>query len=174
MKKILLLTKTLLAVALLCVGQNAWADLKKTNVINCDFENSETVFTFTGRGGVANTEYPAESGNHAVNFTSASNAGNAVPGAFAYYDFSAEAKTAVKVDVSFDCYLPTTSGQVKVSIGDATYRTSSIFNTTGAWSYNGTGAIFVFGTERGKLNGKTNENYASVNAVRRLPFSSRR
>ncbi|MBR2184984.1 MAG: hypothetical protein IJ897_06130 [Prevotella sp.] len=163
MKKILLLTKTLLAVALLCVGQNAWADLKKTNVINCDFENSETVFTFTGRGGVANTEYPAESGNHAVNFTSASNAGNAVPGAFAYYDFSAEAKTAVKVDVSFDCYLPTTSGQVKVSIGDATYRTSSIFNTTGAWSYNGTGAIFVFGTERGKLNGKTNENYASVN-----------
>ena len=162
MKKFYLLTKTFLVAALLMVGANAWADLEKTNVINCDFENSETVFTFTGRGGVANTEYPTESGNHAVNFTSAGNAANAAPGAFAYYNFSAAAKTAVKVDVSFDCYLPSTAGQVKVSIGDATYRTSSLFGK-GAWSYDGTGAIFVFGTERGKLDGKNNENYASVN-----------
>ena len=29
MKKLLLLTKTLLAAALLCVGQNAWADTEK-------------------------------------------------------------------------------------------------------------------------------------------------
>ena len=146
MKKFYLLTKTFLVAALLMVGANAWADLEKTNVINCDFENSETVFTFTGRGGVANTEYPTESGNHAVNFTSAGNAANAAPGAFAYYNFSAAAKTAVKVDVSFDCYLPSTAGQVKVSIGDATYRTSSLFGK-GAWSYDGTGAIFVRNAE---------------------------
>lgn len=148
------------------MGGNAWADLAETEVVNCDFENSEVLFSTSGRVTTnANAADPTGGTNKVYKFTSASNAGNAVPGAFAYYNFNSLTKAAEKVDVSFDCYLPSTNGQIKVSIGDATYRTSSIFATTGAWSYNGTGAIFVFGTERGKLNGKTNENYASVNGT---------
>jgi len=43
MKKLLLLTKTLLAAALLCVGQNAWGGW--TTVFTQDYENSETIAT---------------------------------------------------------------------------------------------------------------------------------
>ena len=47
MKKLLLLTKTLLAVALLCVGQNAWGDETRTLVYSNDFETSSD---WTGNG----------------------------------------------------------------------------------------------------------------------------
>ncbi len=167
MKKFYLLTKTLLvAVCLLGGANSAWADLAETEVVNCNFENSEVLFSTSGRVSTnANAADPTSGANHVYQFTSGSKAGNVAPGAFAYYNFNSLTKAAEKVDVSFDCYLPSTSGQIKVSIGDATYRTSSIFTDKGAWSYNGTGAIFVFGTERGKLNGSTNENYASVNGT---------
>ena len=152
-----LLTKTLLVAAGLCTGMSAWADDYTKTTTTYDFVSTSTnPFTFTGRGSI-------DINDNNLHFTSANNAGNAAPGAFAYFDFSDLTKTAVKVDVSFDCYLPSYSGQLKVSLGDATQRPSSIFTGKGAWSYNGTGAIFVFGTERGKLNGSTNENYASVN-----------
>jgi len=163
MKKTTIL-KSLIVAAGMLVGTSAWADLVPTTT-TCNFENSETLFAFSGRGSVANASDPVNENNHVMTLVSASNAGNAAPGAFAYYDFSSQSQTAAKVEVSFDCYLPETAGQIKVSIGDATQRTSSIFTNKGAWSYNGNGAIFVFGTERGKLNGSTNENYASVNGV---------
>lgn len=157
--------KTLFVAACLLVGVNAsWADLVPTTE-SCNFENSETLFTASGRMTGANVVDPSNASNHVYSFTSASNAGNAAPGGFAYYNFSTLTATAAKVDISFDCYIPQSQGQFKVSFGDASVRTSDIFTTKGSWSYNNSGAIFAFGTERGKLNGKTNEDYASVNGT---------
>ena len=163
MKKILLLTKTLFVVTLLCIGAtNAWGDLTPTKVIDCDFENSETLFTASGRMTGSNAVDPNDAENHVYKFVSASNAGNAAPGGFAYYNFSTLTNTAAKVDISFDCNIPQAAGIVKISVGDATQRISSIFGK-GAWGYSSTGAMLGFGSNRGKLNGSTNENYAQVN-----------
>ena len=149
----------------LLVGASAWADLVPTTE-SCDFESSEVLFTAEGRVATnKNAVDPKNEENHVYQMTSATNAQNAAPGAFGYYDFSALTKTASKVDISFDCFLPEVSGQLKISFGDATQRTSSIFTTSGVWGYNADGAIFAFGTERGKLNGNDNENYASVNGT---------
>lgn len=165
MKKQLLLTKVLLiAICLMGGVSSVWGDLVPTSE-SCDFENSETLFTASGRMTGANAADPSNASNHVYSFTSASNAGNAAPGGFAYYNFSTLTATAAKVDISFDCYIPQSAGQFKVSFGDASVRTSSIFTNKGAWSYNNNGAIFAFGTERGKLDGKNNENYASVNGT---------
>jgi len=166
MKTKLRFVKSLLVMAALCLGSSsAWADDYTTQNASCDFESTQTLFTTDGRVTGTNVVDPNSSTNHLYSFASASNAANATPGAFAYYDFSDLAKTAAKVDISFDCYIPQAAGQVKVSFGDASIRKSSIFTTKGAWSYNNSGAIFAIGSERGKLNGSTNENYASVSGT---------
>ena len=162
MKKTFTYLRTLL-VGLMAVTATgtAWADLVPTNE-SCDFENSETLLTASGRMTGENATDPTDATNNVYKFTTASNAGNAAPGGFGYYDFSSLTNTASKVDISFDCFIPQASGQVKVSFGDATQRVSTIFGK-GAWGYSSTGAIFAFGSERGKLDGKNNENYAKVN-----------
>lgn len=142
------------------VVDNATAKVKGGT--GCDFENSETLFTATGRVTLANASDPSDATNNVLKFTSANNAGNVAPGALAMYDFTTLSDAASQVDVTFDCYIPQISGQCKVTIGDATQRPASIFNTNGSWGSKTAGAIFSFGTERGKLSGN-NENYASHN-----------
>ena len=165
MRKNYFFFKSLLLATVLMLGSaNAWADITPTTVVDCDFENSETLFTASGRMTGANAVDPDNASNHVYKFTSASNAGNVAPGGFAYYDLTTLTKTAVKVDVSFDCKIPQASGIVKISIGDANTRISSIF-AKGAWGYSSAGAMFGFGSNRGKLDGKNNENYAQVNST---------
>ena len=97
MKKFYLLTKTLLVAALLMIGANAWAAVTEKVVVNCDFNEGETLFTGVSRITVAN--------DNNAKFTTAGNSTNGY--SLATYDFSSAIgndATAVKIEFAF--YIP--------------------------------------------------------------------
>ena len=151
----------LLAAMLLGGGNLAWADLEETTVLNCNFENSETLFSATkDPGGAARTTVSnaGTDDNHYVNFANGNNASNG--NAIATYDFSSLISDATAVEVEFDAYLSKGSPNYHhiFTIGDASKRAHT------SKSIDNTGAIFTFGMKRGKWNGNgSNVNYWSIN-----------
>ena len=103
----------------------------------------------------------ADNGSNILAFSS----GNSNGVAFAYYNFSDLVVNPSIVNVSFDCYIKTVSGQRFFTIGDASLHTGTNGGFTGKtqWGYGNNGSIFYFGCTRGKANGKTNEDYFSIN-----------
>ena len=160
MKRKLLLKSLLVAVGLL-VGGSAWADVVQSTVVDCNFENSETLFTATkDPGGAARitVSNSATDDNHYVNFANGSNAANG--NAIATYDFSSLTSDATAVEIAFDAYLSKGSPNYHhlFTIGDASKRAHTSKNI------NNTGAIFTFGMKRGKFNNSgSNVNYWSIN-----------
>ncbi len=151
----------LLATVLLLGSANAWGEVVETTVVNCNFENEETLFSATKDPGGATRITVSNAGEesaHYVNFANGSNASNG--NAIATYNFSALTSDASAVDIEFDAYLSTGSPNYHhiFTIGDASTRAHT------SKSINNTGAIFTFGMKRGKWNGKgSNVNYWSIN-----------
>ena len=154
MKKLLLLTKTLLAAVLLCVGQNAWA-YEFTQVASYDFEDGTTTpFTATNGSSRVTTSIldDATEGSKVWNATSGSNL-YGKDYYYATYDFSSLTSDASAVKVEFDfvnsgtysCFTlrdaETTSGHSKssrgsggafISIGSMRVSSSDVFGVNGA------------------------------------------
>ena len=155
MKKLFLLTKTLLVAVMLCVGaSNAWATVTETVVVNCDFSEGETLFTNVNRMGISNSE------NLNVKFTCANNSANGY--SLATYDFSSaigEDATAIKVEFAY--WIPNSNSAYYryFTLGQANMRTGFAKST-----YSTSGAMFGMGLKRGKWNGAGNTvNFYSVN-----------
>ena len=140
MKKLLLLTKTLLAAALLCVGQNAWAADVYTIVYGTP-TYTDAVIT----GVTPQTDFTSDDGNTASDVTSSDangdNCTNAMPigGSVLYSsaNFSKSfASPATKCIVHFEAnYTATTNGQETWQILDS--KGVEIFGTTDAGYSNG-------------------------------------
>ena len=149
MKKILLLTKTLLAAVLLCVGQSAWADVTETVVVNCDFNNDETLFTGTSRMTITNDD-------NNVKFTCAGNSQNGY--SLATYDFSSAIGTdATAVKIEFLFWIPNQNAAYRrfFTVGQKDLRTGF-----GKTSYSTAGSMFAFGLAR-----NSSANYFSINGA---------
>lgn len=155
------LFKSLLVAAGLFVGGSAWADVVQSTVVDCNFENSETLFTATKDPGGATritVSNSATDDNHYVNFANGNNAANG--NSIATYDFSSLTSDATAVEIAFDAYLSKGSPNYHhlFTIGDASKRAHTSKNI------NNTGAIFTFGMKRGKFNNSgSNVNYWSIN-----------
>lgn len=85
--------------------------------------------------------------------------------ALSYLDFSDIVKGAANVKISFDCKIPNTTAQMFISLSNASVHTGfkGGFSSNTQWGYGSKGSILTLGCNRGKLNGKNNENYFSVN-----------
>ena len=147
-------SKFLLAAAALLVGgvSSAWAAVSETVVVNCDFNNGETLFTGASRITVSN--------DNNVKFANASNSANGYT--LATYDFSSaigEDATAIKVEFAY--WIPNSNSAYYryFTLGQASLRSGF-----GKSTYSTSGAMFGMGLKRGKWNGTgSNVNYFSVN-----------
>ena len=142
----------LVAVGLLGGANCAWADITETVVVNCDFNNGETLFTEANRITVANDDN--------VKFTTSGKSTNAY--SLATYNFSSAIGTdATAVKIEFAYYMPTDNAAYfrYFTIGQADLRTGFAKQ-----SYSASGAMFGVGLRRGKWNNAgSNVNYFSVN-----------
>jgi len=138
MKKILFLTKMLLAVVLLCVGQNAWAT------------NYSGSVSFTAKNRITN--------NGDGTFTTASNAGNQYALAIADLSGLDNIASATSVTLEFDV---TIGGRLLIGIGDKSTRGTTA-NGSNKSTYNEDGLVMRYGTSDGtyvRVNGGTNNSY---------------
>ena len=165
MKRKQLLTKVLLAVAMLGVGTSAWAD----DVASYNFNSQTTPFTISdaARLSASYAEHVTNGGDYYVKYT----CGNMNAVAFAYYDFSSSVSDAATVTIDFDFYIPEVAGHELISIADASAHTASGggFTNKSNTGYGSTGAIFNLGCFRGGGNNKfainsTQNNYAGLGA----------
>ena len=143
-----LLTKTLLVAAGLLVGQSVWADVVETTVVNCDFNNGETLFTEASRITVGN--------DNNVKFTCAGNSTNGY--SLATYDFSSAIGTdATAVKIEFLFWIPNETAAYRrfFTVGQADLRTGF-----GKQSYSTAGSMFAFGLAR-----NSGANYFSINGA---------
>lgn len=140
--------KSLLVAAGLLVGQSAWADIEETVVVNCDFNNGETLFTGASRMTVSN--------DNNVKFTCAGNSQNGY--SLATYDFSSvigEDANAVKIEFLF--WIPNQNAAYRrfFTVGQKDLRTGF-----GKTSYATAGSMFAFGLAR-----NSSKNYFSINGA---------
>jgi hypothetical protein len=149
MKKLLRLSKMLLvAVGLLAGANEAWADITETVVVNCDFNNGETLFAETSRFTVAN--------DNNVKFTCAGNSQNGY--SLATYDFSSAIGTgATAVKIEFIFWIPNQNAAFRrfFTVGQADLRTGFAKQ-----SYSTAGSMFAFGLAR-----NSGANYFSINGA---------
>ena len=143
-----LLLKSLLVAAMVSVGGNAWADVVETKVVDCDFNNGETLFTGVSRMSVTN--------DNNVKFTCANNSQNDY--SLATYDFSSaigEDATAVKVEFAFWVANENAAYRRFFTVGQADLRTGF-----GKTAYSTAGSMFAFGLAR-----NSSSNYFSINGA---------
>lgn len=143
-----LITKSLLVVAALGVGASAWADVVETKVVDCDFNNGETLFTGVSRMSVSN--------DNNVKFTCANNSQNGY--SLATYNFSTVIGTdASAVKIEFAYWIPNQNAAYRrfFTVGQADLRTG--FAQT---SYSTAGSMFAFGLAR-----NSSANYFSINGA---------
>lgn len=122
MKKLITLTKTLLVVALLGVGMSAWGTITDTEVVNCNFNSGETLFTGVERCTVSNGE-DATLNSNVVKFATAHNATNNY--GLAKYNLGSALSGASSVDISFDMFIDNSNPNYHkyFAIGDGSKRT---------------------------------------------------
>ena len=149
MKKLSLLTKSLLVVAGLLMGtMSAWADVEETVVVNCNFDNGETLFTDASRMTITN--------DNNVKFTCAGNSQNGY--SLATYNFSSAIGTdATAVKIEFLFWIPNENAAYRrfFTVGQADLRTGF-----GKTSYSTAGSMFAFGLAR-----NSSANYFSINGA---------
>ena len=149
MKKLLRLSKMLLmAVGLLGGVNEAWADITETVVVNCDFNNGETLFTEASRISVTN--------DNNVKFTCADNSQRGY--SLATYNFSSVIGTdATAVKIEFLFWIPNQNAAYRrfFTVGQADLRTGF-----GKTSYSTAGSMFAFGLAR-----NSSANYFSINGA---------
>ena len=153
LKKIL--KESLLVAAGLCVGANAWADVVETTVVNCNFEDSETLFSADSRITVSNETNDLKVSN-VVKFTCANNSQNGY--SLATYNFSSLiGEDATIVKVAFDFYIPNENAAYRrfFTVGEASKRKGF-----GKTSYATAGSFFAFGLAR-----NSSANYFSINGA---------
>ena len=132
----------------LLTGANAWADITETVVVNCDFNNSETLFTGASRMTVSN--------DNNVKFTCADNSQNGY--SLATYDFSSAIGTdASAVKIEFLYWIPNQNAAYRrfFTVGQKDLRTGF-----GKTSYSTAGSMFAFGLAR-----NSSQNYFSINGA---------
>ena len=137
MKKLLLLTKTLLAAVLLCVGQSAWGE------------------TYSGSVSFTATNRITNNGNGT--FTTANNAGNGYALAIADLSGLDNIASATSVTLEFDV---TIGGRLLIGIGDKSTR-GTIANGSSKSTYKTDGLVMRYGTTDGnyvRVNGGTNNS----------------
>lgn len=148
MKKTKLFKSLLLAAGMLVGSASAWADVVETTVVNCDFNNGETLFTGASRMDVSN--------DNNVKFTCAGNSQNGY--SLATYDFSSAIGTdATAVKVAFDFWIPNQNAAYRrfFTVGQNNLRTGF-----GKTSYSTAGSMFAFGLAR-----NSSANYFSINGA---------
>jgi len=149
MQKITFSFKSLLVACGLLIGSaNAWATITETKIVDCDFNNGETLFTGVSRMTVSN--------DNNVKFTCAGNSQNGY--SLATYDFSSamgEDATAVKIE--FDFWISSNNAAYRrfFTVGQANMRTGF-----GKTSYSTAGSMFAFGLAR-----NSSANYFSINGA---------
>ena len=156
------LLKTFLVAMGLAVGVNgAWAE---ETTKSYDFEDESPLLTvYDGARPSLAVVDDEERGSKVLNYT----CGNTNAIAFAYYDFADLVKGASKLSFSFSCNVENISGQGYISLADASMHTATDGGFTGktSWGYGRSGSIIAIGSDRGRLDGKNNENYFAVNGV---------
>ncbi len=143
-----LLTKSLLAAVCLLAGQSAWAEVEETVVVNCNFDNGETLFTDASRMSISN--------DNNVKFTCAGNSQNGY--SLATYNFSsAIGSDASAVKIEFLFWIPNQNASYRrfFTVGQADLRTGF-----GKTSYSTAGSMFAFGLAR-----NSSANYFSINGA---------
>ena len=144
------LFKSLLVVAMLLVGgvSSVWAAVTETAVVNCDFNNGETLFTGASRITVTN--------DNNAKFTCAHNSTNGY--SLATYNFSsAIGNDAIAVKIEFAFWIPNENASYRrfFTVGQADLRTGF-----GKQSYPTAGSMFAFGLAR-----NSSANYFSINGA---------
>lgn len=152
----------LLAVALLGAtgGVNAQEVASTKNV---DFEDGNVMFSlFDNRKANLAISHDEESNSNVLVHNCTTNTGVAL----SYLDFSDIVKGAANVKVSFDCKIPNTTAQMFISLSNASVHTGLTggFKSKSQWGYGTKGSILTLGCNRGRVNGRNNENYFSVNS----------
>lgn len=155
MKKITL--RNLVALTALVLGTTqVMADVVETTVVNCDFENSETLFGNDSRITVANVNDGTLNSN-VLSFTTANNSMNGY--SLSTYNFSndiGDDATSVKVEFDFKIASGTAAYYRYFTLGQADLRTGF-----GKQAYSTSGAIFGFGLSR-----QSSANYFSINGAK--------
>ena len=148
--------KPLLMALMLVGGVNCvWGEIVETEIVNCNFESSQTLFTGASRITVSN-EANAGIGSKVVMFTCANNSTNGY--SLATYDFSAAVgNDASAVKIAFDFYIPNANASYRrfFTIGQTDLRTG--FEKQ---SYQTKGSMFAFGLAR-----NSSANYFSINGA---------
>ena len=126
----------------------SWEEVTETVVVNCDFNNGETLFTPVSRITVTN--------DNNAKFTCADNSQNGYT--LATYDFSSAIgndATAVKIEFLF--WIPNENAAYRrfFTVGQANLRTGF-----GKTSYSTAGSMFAFGLAR-----NSSANYFSINGA---------
>ena len=126
----------------------SWEEVTETVVVNCDFNNGETLFTPVSRITVTN--------DNNAKFTCADNSQNGYT--LATYDFSSAIgndATAVKIEFLF--WIPNENAAYRrfFTVGQANLRTGF-----GKNSYSTAGSMFAFGLAR-----NSSANYFSINGA---------
>jgi len=148
MKQRFLLKMVLVAAGLFMGLNGAWADVEETVVVNCDFNNGETLFTGVSRMTVDN--------DNNAKFICANNSQNGY--SLATYDFSSLIGTdATAVKIEFAYWIPNQNAAYRrfFTVGQADLRTG--FSKT---SYSTAGSMFAFGLAR-----NSSANYFSINGA---------
>ncbi len=159
MRKNLLKSMVALAAMVGLGTMNTYADEAG---VSLDFEDEDvSMFSIYDANRISVTAVDNEAnGSKVANFT----CGNANAIALATYDITDITSQAASVKFSFDFNMGEVAGQHRITIGDAKVHTGADGGFVGknSWGYGSKGAIFYFGTERGKLNGSANENYFKI------------
>ena len=137
------------------MGANAWAEVVETKVVDCDFNNGETLFTGVSRMTVSN--------DNNVKFACAGNSQNGY--SLATYDFSsAIGNDANAVKIEFAFYIPNENAAYHryFTVGQADLRTGFAKQ-----NYSTAGSMFGFGLAR--LN---SANYFSINGAKTTAAAS--
>ena len=125
MKKLLLLTKTLLAVALLCVGQNAWATETELAPVGVFTWTNTPAITYDGGA----TSWPINQGG----ITGGNLGQYAGPYAIVKFDASSilAGKTLLTATLDFDITAGTYNNEIRIAqMSDATFTPSTVTTAT--------------------------------------------
>ena len=144
-----LLYLLLLTVALVTGSSGAWADDVPVEIVNCDFNNGETLFVSASRMEVSN--------DNNVKFAAANNSTNGY--SLAKYDLTSVVGQTVGIDsmkFEFDFF---------IGSGNANYHRYFTIGKAGRsgfakTTYTSSGAIFGFGMARAKVSGVNRNNFA--------------
>ena len=152
------------------ISSASWASsvgtITETEVVNCDFENGETLFTVTSGENNSTTVSNVNNDDIESKVLSLASTGKTSKSkySFAKYDFSSLTSDANLVKVSYDCWFQKVSvsyGAV-LTIGDNEDRSNFSTTDIGATT---TGSIFNLGNLRSKNGGGTNYDWFSINGV---------